>query len=33
MTAWSDYLKLDDTSSWAATARHNLRKLQDDTGQ
>lgn len=33
MTAWEDYLKLDSTSSWAATARRNLRKLQDEPGQ
>ncbi len=33
MTAWENYLKLDSTSSWAATARRNLRKLQDEPGQ
>jgi predicted TPR repeat methyltransferase len=33
MTAWESYLKLDSTSSWAATARRNLRKLQDEPGQ
>ncbi len=33
MAAWEDYLKLDGTSSWAATARRNLRKLQDESGQ
>ncbi|MCB1182735.1 tetratricopeptide repeat protein [bacterium] len=33
MAAWGAYLKLDDSSSWAATARRNLRKLQDETGQ
>lgn len=31
--AWQDYLRLDDTSSWADTARRNLRKLQDEQGQ
>jgi len=30
MTAWEDFLQLDDTSNWAATARRNLRKLQDE---
>lgn len=29
IAAWQDYLKLDDSSSWAETARRNLRKLQD----
>lgn len=33
MTAWTAYLALDSTSSWAATARRNLRKLQDESGQ
>ncbi len=28
--AWAEYLTLDSTSSWAATARRNLRKLQDE---
>jgi tetratricopeptide (TPR) repeat protein len=33
ITAWQDYLAQDSTSSWAATARRNLRKLQDDGQQ
>lgn len=28
--AWNRYLELDSTSSWAETARRNLRKLADD---
>jgi len=32
-TAWESYLALDSTSSWAATARRNLRKLQDESGE
>jgi len=31
ITAWENYLKLDDTSSWADTARRNLRKLRDES--
>jgi len=29
IAAWQEYLQLDDSSSWAAIARRNLRKLQD----
>lgn len=31
--AWSRYLELDDTSSWAAAARRHLRKLNDAGGE
>ncbi len=32
INAWQQYLALDSTSSWATTARRNLRKLQDEPG-
>jgi len=31
IAAWQAYLALDSTSSWAATARRNLRDLQEET--
>lgn len=30
IAAWNRYLELDSTSSWAASARRNLKLLQDD---
>ncbi len=32
VSAWNNYLEIDATSSWAATARRNLKKLQDEPG-
>ena len=32
-TAWERYLRLDDSSSWAAAARRHLRKLNDAGGE
>ncbi len=30
IVAWQNYLKLDDSSGWASTARRNLRQLQGE---